>query len=106
MTFEYFCSNRDSSTDQWIAQAELLSDHSPYEIRITARGSSFHMICGNYSYGNFLCIPSHGVASELASLGDTFWNLERLRYNHPDFPLVDAISVVQALKYISPYLEA
>lgn len=105
MTLEFSCSKGKSSTDKWTVQAQLLSLHAPYEVSVSARGSAFHIICGEYAHGNFLCIPSHGIASELASFGDTFWNLERLRYNHPTFSLVDAISVIQAIKHISSYLE-
>lgn len=105
MIFDYRCSHGQSKSDVWAAKAQLLTNDSPYEIKVTARGSCFHIICGHYTHGNFLCIPSHGVATELASLSDTFWNLERLTYNHPELSMADAISIIHALKAISPYIE-
>lgn len=104
MIFDYRCSNSNSKSGSWEGQVQLLSTVHPYELKVTARGSCFHLICGHYAHGNFLCIPSHGVGSELATLSDTFWNLERLTNNHPDFSQTDAISIVYALKAISPYL--
>jgi len=105
MIIEYRCSKGRSKADSWDAQAQLLTSKPPYEIKITARGSCFHMICGQYLHGNFLCIPSNGVATELAALSDTFWNLERFMNNHPDFSQADAISIVYALKAIRSYID-
>jgi hypothetical protein len=104
MIFDYRCSKGRSMSDSWEGQAQLLTNEPPYEIKVTARGSCFHIICGNYAHGNFLCIPSHGVATELAGLSDTFWNLERLSMNHPNFSQTDAISIIYALKAISSYI--
>lgn len=105
MILDYKCSQDGASGKKWSAQAQLLTYEHPYEVKVTARGSCFHIICGCYTYGKFLCIPSHGIATELASLSDTFWNLERLTINHPDFSTVDATSIIHALKVISPYVE-
>ncbi len=104
MIFNYRCSKGGSKSDSWDAVAQLLTSKPPYEIKVTARGSCFHIICGTYEHGNFLCIPSYGVATELAGLSDTFWNLERLTYNRPEFSQTDAISIVYALKAISSYV--
>jgi hypothetical protein len=104
MIFDYRCSKGRSNSEVWAAQAQLLTSEPPYEVKVTARGSCFHIICGHYAHGNFLCIPSSGVATELATLSDTFWNLERLTSNHPDFSQADAISIIYALKAISSYV--
>lgn len=104
MIFDYRCGKSNSKSDAWDAKVQLLSTVHPYELKVTARGSCFHIICGHYTHGNFLCIPGSGVATELAALSDTFWNLERLTINHPDFSKADAISIIYALKAISSYL--
>lgn len=104
MIFDYRCSKSNSLSSSWEGQVQLLSTVHPYELKVTARGSCFHIICGRYAHGNFLCIPGSGVATELATLSDTFWNLERLTNNHPDFSQTDAISIIYALKAISSYL--
>lgn len=51
-------------------------DQNPYEIKVTARGSSFHLIIGHHAYGNYICIPNWDVGTELSSLSDHCWNLE------------------------------
>ena len=104
MIFNYHCSTDESKTESWQGEIHLLKNSDPYEMTITARHSSFHVICGSYDYGNFLCIPSLGIGSELAGLNDTFWNLERLTVNHPNFSEVDAISIIYGLKAISSHL--
>ncbi|GAU77527.1 hypothetical protein F3D3_4663 [Fusibacter sp. 3D3] len=45
------------------------------------------------------------MATELAALTDTFWNLERLTNYHPNFSKTDAISIIYALKAISSYID-
>ncbi|WP_069873694.1 DUF6618 family protein [Fusibacter sp. 3D3] len=105
MIFDYRCSKSKSKSGSWEGQVQLLTTVHPYEIKITARGSCFHIICGHYAHGNFLCIPTHGVATELAALTDTFWNLERLTNYHPNFSKTDAISIIYALKAISSYID-
>lgn len=107
MIFDYSCPTGSgiSMSDAWVGQAQLLTSEQPYEIKVTARGSCFYVICGSYVHGNYLCIPSSGIASELASLADTFWNLERFTSNCPCFSPVDAISIVYALKAVSSYVD-
>jgi len=68
------------------------------EVEITGRGSHFHAIVGSHSYGNFICIPSLGVGSELASLSDVFWNLERLSRQMNS---IDAATVAYALSQLA-----
>lgn len=82
--------------------APIQLEHEPYEVEVSARGSYFHLIIGNHAYGNYICIPNWDVGTELASLADSFWNLERL-YN-TKLKKVDACSVVYALLELSNYV--
>ena len=104
MTFDYACCKNLSGKASWTGQVRLITTVDPYELTVSARNSSFHIICGTYTHGNFLCIPDLGVATELACLSDTFWNLERLTMNNPDLSETDAISIIYALKALKSYL--
>lgn len=74
----------------------------PYEVEVSARGSCFHLVIGHHAYGNFLCIPNWDIGTELASLSDSFWNLERL--SSTKLKKVDACSVAYALVELSKYI--
>lgn len=104
MTFYYSCSNDLSDSASWKGQIQLITTADPYEMIVSARHSRFHIICGTYSYGNFLCIPDLGIATQLAALNDTFWNLEQLTFNNPDLSETDAISIICALKALKSNL--
>lgn len=78
--------------------------HEPYEVKLSARGSYFHLLIGSYAYGNYICIPNWNVGSELAGLKDFFWNCERLR-NETSLKKVDACSVAYALAELSKYIQ-
>lgn len=77
-------------------------DSEPYEVEVSARGSCFHLIVGHHAYGNYICIPNWGIGTELASLSDSFWNLERL--SSTTLKKVDACSVAYALVELSKYV--
>lgn len=77
-------------------------DSEPYEVEVSARGSYFHLLVGHYAYGNFICIPNWDIGTELASLSDSFWNLERLA--NTKLEKVDACSVAYALLELSKYV--
>ncbi|MDD3307783.1 MAG: hypothetical protein PHO29_11905 [Acetobacterium sp.] len=104
MTFNCRCSKGSSNTASRKGQVHLITTVNPYEMIVTARKSCFHIICGTSTHGNFLCIPNLGVATELACLNDTFWNLERLTMNNPDLSETDAISIIYALKALNSYI--
>ncbi len=104
MTFDYRCSKDNSNAGSWKGKVRLMTTVNPYEMTVTARQSCFHIICGSYAHGNYLCIPNLGVSTELSGLNDTFWNLERLTMNNPDLSETDAISIIYGLKAISAYL--
>ena len=57
---------------------KVISSVLPIEADIDANGWNFHIIVGKHSTGNYICIPNWSIGSELASLGDVFWNRERL----------------------------
>lgn len=77
-------------------------EREPYEVEVSARGSYFHLLVGYHAYGNFLCIPNWDIGTELASLSDSFWNLERL--GNTKLKKVDACSVAYALLELSKYV--
>lgn len=77
-------------------------EQEPYEIEVSARGSYFHLLVGHHAYGNFLCIPNWNIGTELASLSDSFWNLERL--SNTKLKKVDACSIAYALVELSKYI--
>ncbi|OXS27207.1 MAG: hypothetical protein BI182_04095 [Acetobacterium sp. MES1] len=104
MTFDYACCKNLSGKASWKGQVRLITTVDPYELTVTARNSSFHIICGTYTHGNFLCIPDLGVSTPLAALNDTFWNLEQLTINNPDLSEPDAISIICALKALKSHL--
>jgi len=87
----------------WEGVIHLLNTEAPYEAEVCARGSSFHLIFGEHSYGRFLCIPNWGIGTELASLNDRFWNFERLQQT-TDLSVVDTTSIVDALVKLSNYM--
>ena len=75
---------------------------APYEMEVTARGSSFHLIVGRHAYGNYVCSPDWDVGAELAALSDLFWNRERL--GNTKLRKVDASSVACAIMELSRYV--
>lgn len=77
-------------------------EQEPYEIEVSARGSYFHLLVGHHAYGNFLCIPNWNIGTELASLSDSFWNLERL--SNTKLKKVDACSIAYALVELAKYI--
>ena len=103
MILNYECNGDDHMELQtWSGQVHMLqTGHNYCEAKVDARGSSFHLICGKHTDGNYLCIPNWAIGSELGYLSDRFWNLERLTTYFPKLSRVDAISIVDALIAIS-----
>lgn len=97
---------RDMKPARWKGQIRLLRLTMPYELEVTARDSSFHILCGKHRYGNFICIPNWNIGTEMASLDDSFWNLERLTTYYPELSLIDAISITSALVKLNEYLSS
>lgn len=97
---DYICYHQtEKRKQQWTGHLDIhhISDKI-FELEITGRGSHFYAIVGNHSYGNFICIPCHEVGSELASLSDVFWNLERLSKQMNN---IDAVTVAYALSLLA-----
>jgi len=87
-------------TTKWDATVEVFNidrDGQHFEARIKGRGSLFHAIIGEYSYGRYLCIPGWGIGCELAQLNDIFWNEERLS---KCVSVIDAITLSRALSLL------
>lgn len=103
---EYDCFNKKARKEEkkhWkgrIVSYEKREDG--FEAELTGRGSSFHLIVGETRFGNYLCIPTWGVGSELADYQDTFWNLERLGRQ---LSVVDSITVVNGIKAMAMLLK-
>lgn len=74
----------------------------PYEVEISARGSYFHLLFGHHAYGNYCVIPNWDIGTELSSLSDSFWNLERL--SSTKLKKADACSIAYALLELSKYI--
>ena len=103
---DYDCSNikaRKEENRYWkgrIVSYEKRNDG--FEADITGRGSSFHLIVGETRHGNYLCIPTWEVGSELADYNDTFWNCERIG---KQLSTVDSITVANGIKAIAMLLK-
>lgn len=105
MQLQYICTGMDSMTPKrWEGRIRLLKASVPYELEVTARHSSFHILCGKHEYGNYICIPNWNIGTELAGLSDRFWNFEQLTTYYPELSPVDAISITCALVKLSEYI--
>ena len=105
MTIPYICHALPKMRQRhWEGQIKLLRSEEPYEAEVSARGSSFHLLFGSHAYGNYICIPSWNVGSELASLTDLFWNAERL-IQYTSLSKTDACSIASALAELSRYIQ-
>ncbi len=92
-----------NSKKPWMGEINPIQlEHEPYEVEVSARGSYFHLLIGHHAYGNYICIPNWNVGTELASLSDSFWNLEQL--SSTTLKKVDACSVTYALLELSKYV--
>lgn len=104
LSFTCSCADDDvSSPHRWKGRIQILDPDSG-EMDVSARGSLFHIICGRYRDGNYICIPNIDIGASMADFGDTFWNREHLRNCYPDLSKVDIISITQALAVAQDYL--
>ena len=53
-------------------------DKEPYEAKVYAGASSFHLIFGHQVSGMFLCIPDWNIGCEFSELSDRDQNLDSL----------------------------
>ena len=73
------CTYDSGRTRSWTAAWSIVDLNDGFtELKITGRGSAYHIILGGYSSGNFLCIPDIGLGCPLAHWSDIFWNTERI----------------------------
>ena len=77
---------------------------NPLELDIEADGRMFHTIVGKHQNGNYICIPNWDVGSELSSLGDEFWNSERLR-NHTLLNEDNVAAIVRAISETDKWIK-
>lgn len=105
MELDYLCMGlSDMDPESWEGHIVFLKKSDPCELEVSARASTFHIICGSHRYGTYICIPNWGIGTELARLEDSFWNLERLTNTYPNLSTVDAVSIVDALAAISEWV--
>lgn len=106
MRFDYQCQgDSDMERKTWKGEVQIIRmDSNSFEAIVEARWSTIQLICGHYSYGNYVCVPKWGIGSELVKLSDRFWNLERLILNSPGLSRVDAISIIDALVAIDKHI--
>lgn len=74
---------------------EIISPTQPYELKLSANGSYYHILMGSHQNGNFLCIPNWDIGSELAGFSDLFWNSEQLS---KQLPFEDAMCIAKGIK--------
>lgn len=97
MVFE--CVNKMSKrTEKWTGKISYLKKYGThYELRIESR-SSITVLFGKTSQGGFACMPDFGAGCHLVTLGDSFWNTEKLIQV---LGKIDGITVASALYSIS-----
>lgn len=102
MNFKYICEGfSDMSPSEWIGEICPLLPFEPKEFEVSARGSRFHLILGEHSYGNYLYIPNLRIGIDIAGLNEREWNLSHLLEHHPNLNPVDAVSITDALAAIA-----
>lgn len=93
---------KDDSTERWEGDLEVMRClPSCCEAGVTGRGSYFHIIVGEHSYGKYVCIPNLNLGSELAALDDVFWNRERLSRLMGE---VDATTLSYGIRFLGELL--
>ncbi len=104
MEITFTCCNHDTNPPQkWEGHIYPI-DPLFGEMRVTARGSAFHIFYGRYINGYYLCIPNINVGTDLANPSDVFWNREHLSACFPKLSKIDIISITEALATANEYL--
>lgn len=94
---EFKCSYKDENdkTVRWKGNYEVMATEThAHELLISGRGSSFHVVLGYYTHGNYICLPLLDIGCSLAYWTDIFWNVEKLSQV---MNKVDAITLASAL---------
>ena len=106
MELSYQCHSRSGmNPETWTGHIRLLQNTAPYEMKVNARGSCFHIVFGRYTYRNYISIPNWNIGTEISGLKDSFWNFEQLTSACPKLSPVDAISITNALATVSEYID-
>jgi len=88
-------------TARWDGVWEVLATETDFhELRINGRGSSFDVVLGHCSSGNYLCIPGIDVGCTLGYWSDTFWNTQRLSSLISE---TDAVTIATAINHYGNY---
>ncbi len=104
MEIPFTCTDNDLFFPQtWRGKIRLVDPLSG-EMEVSARGSYFHIFCGRYCNGFYLCIPNINVGTDMAKPSDTFWNREHLENCFPSLSRVDIISITEALAAVDSYI--
>ena len=104
MNFKYICEGfSDMTPSEWIGEISPLLPFEPKEFEVTARGSRFHLIIGEHSYGKYIYISNLRIGMDIAGLNEREWNLSHLLEQHPQLQPVDAISIADALVAIEKH---
>ena len=102
MNFKYICEGFSGMTPSvWCGEICPLLPFEPKEFEVSARGSRFHLILGEHSYGNYLYISNLRIGMDIATLNEREWNLAHLLEQHPKLNPVDAVSITAALAAIA-----
>lgn len=104
MEIPFTCTDHDTYFPQTWHGKIRLADPLSGEMEVSARDSYFHIICGRYRNGFYLCIPNINIGTDLAALSDTYWNQEHLLRCFPNIPRADIISIVSALAAVDNYI--
>lgn len=91
----------DSKKEIWNGEITSYAiNNKSIDIYVQSR-SSFHIIIGKSTYGNYVCVPNFNSSCYFSTFGDVFWNTERLVELIGE---VDCITVVNAIKYVDKNL--
>ncbi len=104
MEISYTCSDGDIFFPQtWEGKIRLINP-AEGEMEVMAHGSCFHILCGRYVNGYYVCIPNINVGTDLSKPEDVFWNQEHLEACYPELSEIDVISITRALAAASCYI--
>lgn len=93
----------DRRLKPWKGTICPLLPFEPVDYEVCAQGSTFHIIVGSHSNGQYLCIPNWGIGMDIVDPDDCFWNYGHLTDFYPNLSKTDAISIVNALAAIKHY---
>ena len=91
----------DSKKEIWNGQITSYSINNKSIDTYVQNRSSFHIIIGKSTYGNYVCVPNFDIGCYLSTFGDIFWNTEKLVRL---IGKVDGITVANEIKYANENL--